>query len=202
LERRVLSEETADEDDEETDFFDHPTLKVGDVCFVAVGQIVGRPYRAVHYQPTAIVIMNSPVESRELRQRVRAIWSSNDPARKLLDSLLLDYATEGIFNGKTLDGWDEGSDLQVQAAMRLLYYFPEETAPLIAARLRSFDVREVADPEWMKREVKNGVRTTHFIKAVSWCTATPIKEALADIARRTDDPEIKAAAERRGKKRS
>ncbi|HKB36347.1 MAG TPA: hypothetical protein VKD72_07835, partial [Gemmataceae bacterium] len=91
-----------------------------------------------------------------------------------------------------LDGWDEGSDFQIQAALRLLYYFPQETAPLIATRLRSFDVQKAGDSAWRKREVKNGVRTADFIKAVSWCKAPPIKDALADIARRTNDPDIKA----------
>jgi hypothetical protein len=193
LERRVLPKATADEDDEDDDRHRHPyTVKVGDVCFVAIGQIVGRPYNAVRYQPTAIVVINSPLVKTQLRERVRAIWSSNDPAQKLLDSLLLDYATEGIFSGKSLDGWSQGSGLQVQAAMRLLYYFPRETFPLIAARLRSLDVQEV---DWMKREVKNGVRTAEFIQAVSWCTAPAIREALADVAKRTNDPAIKVALE-------
>jgi hypothetical protein len=44
---------------------------------------------------------------------------------------------------------------------------------------------------WSKREVKNGVITDDFIKAVAWCEAPDIREALADIARRTDDPAIK-----------
>jgi hypothetical protein len=112
----------------------------------------------------------------------------------LLDSLLTDYATEPLFNGNSLDGWYEGSNFQVGAVARLLYYFPEETAPLVAARLRALDVaaRKGID-DWIKREVKNGVRTTEFIEAVSWCKAAPVREALADITRRTDDPEVKKA---------
>src|SRR5262249_9134859 len=158
--------------DEDGGLLDYPyPLKVGDVCFVAIGQIVGRPYRAVRYQPTAIININSPVESKELRERVRALWSSNDPVQKVLDSLLLDYMTEGIPDGESLHGWSEATEFQTQAAMRLLYYFPKETAPLIAARLRSFDVQNVGDSEWMKRDTKNGVSTTKFIEAVSWCTA-------------------------------
>jgi hypothetical protein len=69
------------------------TVKVGDVCLVAIGQIVGRDYQAVRYQPTACIVLNSPTEDAELCAQVRAIWSSKDPDRKLLDSLLLDYAT-------------------------------------------------------------------------------------------------------------
>jgi len=204
LERRVLSEETAHKDsadDEEEGLIDYPyTLKVADICFVAIGQIVGRPYSAIRYQPSGILIINSPLEKKGLRERVRALWSSNDPAQKLFDSLLLDYATEGIFNGKSLDGWSEGNDSQVQAAMRLLYYFPKETAPLIAARLRSFEVQEVGNSGWMQRDVNNRVRIIDFLGAVSWCPAPPIVEALTDIAKRTNDPVIKETIERRRRK--
>jgi HEAT repeat protein len=195
LERRILSREAVQDDDDEEGILSRPyTLKVADVCFVAIGQIVGRPYWAVRYQPTAMVIINSPVGTKDLRDRVRAIWSSDDPAKKLLDSLLIDYATEGLYSGKSFDTWHEGSSRQIQAAMRLLYYFPKETAPLIAARLRSFDVQLRRDTDrWAEREVKNGVSTRDFIKAVAWCQAPDIRKALADIAKRTDDSAIKEA---------
>ena len=201
-EERVLSEEVVADDDADDDRPGSYTLKVGDVCFVAIGQIVGRPYFAVCYQPTAMVVVNSPVERKGLRERVRALWLSNDPTRKLLDSLLIDYATEGVFNGKSLDAWGEGSDIQIQAAMRLLYYFPAEVAPLIANRLRSFDVRDGEDSARINREVKNGVQTAEFIKAVSWCTVPAVEEALAEIAKRTDDPAIKEALKRDEKNRT
>jgi hypothetical protein len=134
-----------------------------------------------------------------MRERVRAIWSSQEPAKKLLDSLLVDYATEGRFHGKSLDQWDEGSKIQVGAAMRLLYYFPKESAPLIAARLRSLDVQDADDSDnRIRREVKNGVRTADFIKAVAWCTEPEIQKALDDIDKRTDDEIIKEALKNRG----
>jgi HEAT repeat protein len=214
LEKRVLAKpwERADEEREES--LGSYTVRVGDFCFVTIGQIVGRPYQAVRYQPSGMVLINSPVQSRQLRERVRAIWANKDPARMLLDSLLTDYATQGIYNGRTLDGWGEGSDRQIKSVLRLLYYFPEETAPLLAARLRSFDVRDRGRPpdtanekewnayrdRWANREVRNGVLTDEFIKAISWCRAPAIQKALADLAKRTDDPDIKAALEhsRRG----
>ena len=105
--------------------------------------------------------------------------------------MLIDYATEGIFNGKTLAGWSEGSRYQIEATIRLLYYFPEETAPLIAARLKSLDVSVATSDASMQRDVKNCVATVAFIEAVSWCQAATIREALADIAKRSDDPQIK-----------
>jgi HEAT repeat protein len=196
IERRVLSKAWPQEDEDLDEYEGSYTLKVGDICFVAVGQIVGRPYQAVRYQPSQIIIINSPTERKELRERVRTVWASNDPRKKLFDSLLLDYSSEGIPGQKSLEKWSKGSNFQCQAAMRLLYYFPKETAPMISARLRSFDVRKTADYDaWMKREVKNGVYADHFIQAVSWCKLPAIQEALADIAKRTDDPDIKAAAE-------
>jgi hypothetical protein len=170
------------------------TVKVGDVCMVAIGQIVGRPYRCVRYQPTAIIVINSPTEDPELRAELRAIWSSKDPTGTLLDSLLTDYATEGVFNGTTLDGWYRGSELQCSAALRLLYYFPKETAPFIAARLRSFDVKTAGDLDgWMRREVRNGARTDEFIQAVKWCKDPAIQQALRDLQQRTDDQDILTA---------
>jgi len=190
-EARALARPAATEDDDDG-VYESYKVKVGDVCFVAVGQIVGRPYLAVRYQPTAIVVVTSPVESARVRDRVRTAWAGPDPTRRLFDSLLFDYATEGLFNGDSLDGWDEGSEFQIEAAIRLLYYFPGEAAPLIAARLRSFDVKgTVRGDGSMKREVKNGVRTVDFIKAVRWSKEPVIREALADIAKRTDDPDIK-----------
>jgi HEAT repeat protein len=181
-------------DDEEDERNDPYVVTAGDVCFVAIGQIVGRPYQAVEYIPSGIVSICSPTASKTLRDRVRATWASADPVKTLFDSLLTDYATEGIFNGSSLDGWDEASDYQVEAVVRLLYYFPDETAPLVAARLRSLDVADKPGRDgWIQREVKNGVRTSEFVKAVAWCRAAPIREALAEIARKTDDPVIKEA---------
>jgi hypothetical protein len=204
LERRVLSKSKPRVQDEENQRrIRSYQLRVGDICFVAIGQIVGRSYHAIEAfglgSPGGYHI-NSPIHSEQMREQIRAVWSSQDPARKLIDSLLLDYSTQGKFNGKSLKGWDEGSNRQVDAVVRLLYYFPKETTPLITARLRSLNV-EAADfqDDLIKREVKNGVRTAEFIKAVCWCREPEIQKALNDIAKRTDAWEIKEALKNRGK---
>src|SRR5262249_48724012 len=88
------------------------TVKVGDVCLVAIGQVVGRAYKAVRYQSTACVVLNSPTHDPKLCAVVRAIWKAKDSRSKLFDSLRADYATEGVFNGRSLDGWSYGSELQ------------------------------------------------------------------------------------------
>jgi hypothetical protein len=171
------------------------TVKVGDVCFVAVGQIVGRGYEAVRYKPTACIVINSPTHDAKLCADVRALWTSKDPARKLFDALLADYATEGIFNGESLDGWDIGSNLQCRAALRLLYYFPKETAPLIAARLDNLDVtRGKGANGYMRRDVANGVRAKDFIDAVAWCQEPAIKSSLAALFKRAEDVAFVLAA--------
>lgn len=179
------------------------TIKIGDVCLVPIGQIFGR----VTYNPirgmrgSASIVIISPTSFPEISNSLREAWSSNDSRAKLLHSLLLDYSARGIFNGVSLDEWSNGSKLQVGAALRLLYYFPEETAPLIAKRLKSLDVlchgwpakgsfnRDQLAAE-AKREVANGVRTKDFIKAVAWSDLPEIREAIMDIARRSDDSEI------------
>jgi len=162
------------------------TVKIGDVCFVITGQIVGRPYSAVRYQPTACIIVNSPVHDTNLASHVRAIWSSPEPVQSLLNSYLLDFASIGVFNGISLNGWDVGSSFQTGPAMRLLYYFSQQTTNLIAARLHGLDAGNYT----MDREVTNGVRIDEFIKAVAWSTEPAIQTELLHIIDRTSDPKI------------
>jgi HEAT repeat protein len=172
----------------------HPAT-VGDLCFAVIGEIVGR-----EYQGPVVALIDSPGDGKHAREQLRAIWSGGDPRKKLLESLLLDYATEGIFNGQNLNGWTDGSDFQADAAARLLYYYPDETAPLFAARLRTLDVgRAKSSRDWMRRDVRNGVEARDFIRAVAWSAAPPIKEALDELLKRTDDPYIAKALRPGGK---
>lgn len=172
------------------------TVKIADVCFVIIGQIVGRPYLAVRYQPSAIIIVNSPIENKELAEAVRTIWSSTNETRRLFDSLLFDYSTEGVFNGESLDGWSIASDLQCKAAMRMLYYYPEETSRLIADRLARLDVRKPPEDRahWMDSYLTNGLRAEEFIKAVSWSEDPAVQRELSNIFKRTTDTQILLAA--------
>ena len=168
------------------------TVKVGDICYVALGQIIGRQYRYVNYIPSGTFCISSPVEDQELVKNVRAEWAKKEPAEQLREILTKEYQTKPEFNGESLDGWYKGSNLQIEAAMRLLYYYPKQGVPLVVARLKALDV---ADPgkqleAWMRREVRNGVRTDEFIKAVTWCEHPDVRAALADLAKRTTDQEI------------
>lgn len=160
------------------------TVTIGDVCFVAVGQIVGRRYSAVRYQPTACVVINSPTHDAKLRDEVRATWAGKEPAKKLFDSLLADYATEGVFNGENLNGWYSGHYRQCGAATRLLYYFPKESEKFIAQRLEKLNVGK---GDFMLQWVANGVRPEEFIKAVSWCKEPAVRAAVAGVFKRAED---------------
>jgi hypothetical protein len=74
------------------------TVKVGDVCFVIVGEIVGRQFYQFVSGVGFITQIASPTHDAEMRADIRSIWGSKNPAKGLLDSLLRDYATQGIYN--------------------------------------------------------------------------------------------------------
>jgi HEAT repeat protein len=176
-----------DDEDESPNFF---RIKVGDLCFEAVGQIVNRRYKV--FWGNKLIGVTSATEQREVRDRVRAIWSSKDPAQRLLEYLLIDYATVSKLSA--------GRTSPSSTIVRLLYYYPKETAPLIATRLKSLDVKKVDRWTSDQRDDKNGVATLQFIEAAAWCREPVIKEALADIAKRTDDPDIKRVLDEGAKK--
>jgi len=147
------------------------TVTIGDACFVAIGQIVGRPYQAVRYQPTAMIVINTPTHDDLLAKQVRAIWQSMNSAQHLLDSLLLDYA-----GGKNSDrrGFGDG------AAMRLLYYFPQQTTNLIVQRLRSLG------------ESKSD-ETSDFIRSLTFCQEPSIRDELRRIFESTTNVDMLCA---------
>jgi hypothetical protein len=128
--------------------FDGPyTVRVGDICFVLIGQIVNRQLNAVRYQPTAIVMVNSPIETPALGDRVRADWSGVDAQgvkASLLDDLhatRMDGAPDATTQAGALDAVQEG------ALRRLRYYFPEAYVALTGADLekrRTFETAERA----------------------------------------------------------
>lgn len=58
----------------ERDFATSYTVKVGDLCYALIGQIVGRYLSAVRYQPTAGLVVNSPLESKRILREIRRDW--------------------------------------------------------------------------------------------------------------------------------
>jgi hypothetical protein len=89
------------------------TVRVGDVCYALVGQIVNRNLAALRYQPSAILVVNSPIEMPTLAADVRRDWTGID-SDQLKNSLLSD-ARVGT------NSYAVGAALQ-----RLRFYFPDE----------------------------------------------------------------------------
>jgi len=79
--------------------------------------------------------------------------------------------------------------------MRLLYYFPKESVPLIARRLDELDVSEA---DGMERCVRNGVRADHLIDGIGWCRDTTIRKAMSRVLERAKDRDVLEALERSG----
>ena len=58
---------------------DSHAITVGDLCFVALGQIVNRRFSATRYQPTGGLIVNSPTYSKRLRDVICLLYTSPSP---------------------------------------------------------------------------------------------------------------------------
>ncbi len=89
------------------------TVRVGDVCYALIGQIVNRYLLAIRYQPTAGLVVNSPIEAPVLIKEVKRDWGDID-ANEHMASLLADARA-----GKDL--WGYGPALR-----RLRFYYPDE----------------------------------------------------------------------------
>lgn len=152
-------------------------VTIADLCFVAIGQIVNRPYSAIRYQPSGGMIVNSPIRDTTLSHAIRNIWGGSDLHRKLLDSLLVDFYSRGPGT----------ENFQIGAAVRLLYYYPEEASPIVVSRLRGLDVR---NEDLFARFAKNGVRAPDLINAVSAVANESVREALLEIAKNTTQWDI------------
>jgi hypothetical protein len=169
------------------------TVTIGDMCFMALGQITSKQYVPIMASSPSCIDIRSPCHNKRLLNVVREKWSRGIPADRLLESLLADFGTALPRDGELADLHD-ASGVQIESAKRLLYYFAKESAPVIADRLRSLDVSNPlasgeADPE-LSLLLKNGVDGPGLVEAVSWCAEPAIQDALHDMAKRSDDPRI------------
>ncbi|MDD5201026.1 MAG: hypothetical protein PHC88_14625 [Terrimicrobiaceae bacterium] len=109
--------------------FETYAVKVGDLCFVAIGQIVNRNLSAVRYQPSLCLVVNSPIESPALAAAVKADWAwlgAADHERSLENDALSPV----------------NPPAEQCAVERLAFYYPDAGIPL-AIRLLN---REFYDP--------------------------------------------------------
>jgi hypothetical protein len=98
------------------------TVKVADVCYVLIGQIVNRRLLSVRYQPSAGLIVNSPIESPILAEKVENDWGNAD-AETLCHSLLEDIRATNQPKRISRAAY---TDRFVNPALeRLRFYFPD-----------------------------------------------------------------------------
>jgi len=106
------------------------TVRVGDICYVLIGQIVNREFSAVRYQPSACIIINSPVQSPALAAACRKDWQGLSPEEHA-NLLIQDSKQDRLY---------------FTALKRLCYYYPEtgksEAVELLTKQAESWDLAQ------------------------------------------------------------
>ncbi len=109
------------------------TVRVGDICYALIGQIVNRNLFSIRYGPTAGLIVNSPIEAPILIKEVKQDWDGID-AREHMESLLADARASN-------DPSECGDALR-----RLRFYYPDEyrkqAVGALKKRIRKFESSE------------------------------------------------------------
>lgn len=147
--RRTTRQPAIAVNDDSFELSDYVTT-VGDLCYVALGQIVNRRFDAVRYQASGGLVISSPSLPR-LRAKVRAEWGATT-ARSLRDSLVRDFVEP------------DDRYRKLGALRRLMFYFPAEVPALWKAEL----ARPVFDSLAVERfarglyEVSDAQRATDF----------------------------------------
>ena len=117
------------------------TVKVADVCYVLIGQIVNRRLLSVRYQPSAGLIVNSPIESPILAEKVENDWGNAD-AETLCHSLLEDIRATNQPKRISRAAY---TDRFVNPALeRLRFYFPDTYKALEGGDLKKRKAFELA----------------------------------------------------------
>ena len=113
---------------------DSHALTVGDLCFVALGQIVNRQYSASRYQPTGGLVINSPTFSKRLRDAITNDWSTL--TREKHKQLLIDDFRRPDYEER-----------RTGAYLRLAFYYPEAVEPVLLEALANsaLDCSEIRD---------------------------------------------------------
>jgi len=141
-------------------WFNQPyTVRVGDVCFTLIGQIVNRHMIAARYQMTAFIVVNSPVETPDLAERVRSDWTGvgrQELKAALLADLHMPFRSAPPGYKRLIPyalPYDEVERSQLtllyaDALRRLRFYYPETYAGLTGddlAKRKAFELEEATD---------------------------------------------------------
>lgn len=173
--------------------FDVYDFRVGDVCYVLIGQIVNRDYQCFTFEWGTNVI-SSPVFERELRGTVAKLWSTNRPSQALFESLMCDFSTRGIVQNidfLSLDGWHIGNDIQIGAMQRLLQYYQSESADIVSRRILGLNLAD----RTVETQITNGIDSYGFIDAIRSYPNPLLAKSLNDQLTLVKDSEIRELIE-------
>lgn len=109
-------------------------ITVGDLCFVALGQIVNRNFNATRYQPTGGLVVSSPTYSGQLCAVIRADFGGLTEKRHR-DLLVQDFLAPDFEQRRN------------GACRRIAFYYPDALEPLVLQQLAvpTFDVFKIND---------------------------------------------------------
>ncbi len=139
-------------------------VKVGDICFAITGIITNRPYSAVRREFKCSIVINSPVHTPEIAAKVRGLWPEPGNPSALRQSLEAD-----------LERGNRG------AAARLLYYFPQESAAKVHARLQALIAAK-------------DKRLPEFLDSISWTADPQIRATVRSLVSSTSPKEYRLIA--------
>ncbi len=102
------------------------TLRVGDICYALIGQIVSRELQTVQPIPSGFLLVNSPLVAPVLIEKVRSDWGKGE-AETLKASFMADiHGTSGPFHNIHTEHEDLYTNIVVNPALRRLrLYFPD-----------------------------------------------------------------------------
>src|SRR5258706_1392318 len=106
-------------------------ITVGDLCYVALGQILNGGFNATRYQPTGGLVVSSPTYSKRLCAVVRKDWQGLTE-EKHRQSLIDDFLTP------------DNEDRRIGAYRRLAFYYAESVEPLV--------LKQLSAPKWAATE--------------------------------------------------
>ena len=133
--RRIRETAPAGVNGDSMDDVPHPdshAVTVGDLCFVALGQIVNRNFRATRYQPTGGLVVSSPTHSQRLRNVLIRDWKEFTK-EKHRQGLIQDFRKS------------DHEDRRIGAYRRLSFYYPDAVEALVLEELRkpTYNVFEI-----------------------------------------------------------
>ena len=121
---------------------DSYTVRVGDLCYVLLGQIVDRTLIVARYQGTSNAVIDSPLHTPALAEAARRDWANLTPEQHR-DSLVQDATGEAFHRLQFVNFRTQHQD----AFERLAFYYPD------AAKSAALKYLALPIAEWHRQRV-------------------------------------------------